>query len=208
MSAPLRIVIGFPCHGSVTAETTLSIAGLMLRVGLSPPEGMEFIRLNRYSSSNLSHTRAYLAEEAIKVHSATHILWIEADIAFPADSLHRLLAHGREIVGCNYTRRAPPYTPSSLDCDHKAIYTRDDSTGLEEAGTMGFGLMLVDLRVFAGLEVPWFSQFDQGFYCTEDVPWCRKVREAGHQLWLDHDLSKEVHHIGSIAFKNCDAVGG
>lgn len=208
MSQPLRIVIGFACHGMVTAETSLSLFGLGLRVGLDPPEGVERIRLNRYSSSNLSHSRAYLAEEAIKVHEATHLLWVDADMDFPADSLHRLLAHGRSIVGCNYTRRAPPYLPSSLDVNHRHIYTSEQSKGLEEAGTMGFGLMLVDVRVFKGLSLPWFSQWDQGSYCTEDVPWCRKVREeGGHQLWIDHDLSQEVKHVGSIAFRNIDAIG-
>jgi len=204
-----RIMIALPCHGQFTAETTLSLANLTLRVGLSPPEGMTWIGMKRYSSSNLSHTRAYLAESAKKEHEATHVLWIDADMEFPHDSLHRLLSHGEKIVGANYTRRASPYTPSTFDRDHKALYTRDDSTGLEEAGTIGFGLLLTDLTVFDGLSVPWFSQWDQGAYCTEDVPWSRKVREeVGHRIWVDHDLSKEVKHVGSIAFKHCDAVGG
>ena len=37
-------------------------------------------------------------------------------------------------------------------------------------------------------------------YCTEDVTFCNKVRAAGNQIWIDHDLSREIRHVGSVAF--------
>lgn len=204
MSKP-RVYIAFPCHGQTTAETAHSLFMLGVHIGMDPVQ--EWVGFERYSSSNLSHSRAWLAANAGE-RGATHILWIDADMKFPRDSLHRLLARGEKIVGANYTRRAPPYTPSATDLDRKPLYTKEDSAGMEAAGVIGFGLLLTEISVFHDLPDPWFSQWDQGSYCTEDVPWCRKVREAGHTIWVDHDLSKEVSHIGSVAFTHADAVGG
>ena len=204
MSTP-RVYIAFPCHGFVAPETAHSLFMLGLHLGQDPP--MKWIGFQRYSSSNLSHSRAWLATDA-KERGATHILWIDSDMKFPRDALHRLLARNEAIVGCNYTRRAPPYTPSALDLDEKPIYTRGDSVGLEAAGILGFGLLLTSADVFDKLSHPWFAQLDDDGYCTEDVVWCRKVRDAGLTIWLDHDLSREVAHIGSVAFTYADAVGG
>ena len=205
MSGKRRIYVAFPCHGSATPETAHSLFMLGLYMG-SHPE-FEWVGFQRYSSSNLPHARTWLAQNARDENHATHILWVDSDMRFPSDSLHRLLAHGEKIVGCNYTRRAAPYTPSALDLDEKIVYTRDDSTGLEAVGILGFGLLLTDVSVFDGLPHPWFAQLDATGLCTEDVVWCKKVRAAGNTIWLDHKLSKEVGHIGSVAFTYRDAVG-
>ena len=202
----LRIYVAFPCHGAVTPETAHSLWSMGLYLGWNQT-GVETVGFQRYSSSNLPHTRAWLAQDARDRFQATHILWIDSDMKFPRDALHRLLARNEAIVGCNYTRRAPPYTPSTSDLDEKPVYTREDSEGLEAVGIIGFGVLLTHVAVFDSLSQPWFTQYDNG-YCTEDVPWARKVREAGHTIWVDHDLSKEVAHIGSVAFTYADAVGG
>jgi hypothetical protein len=34
----------------------------------------------------------------------------------------------------------------------------------------------------------------------EDYAFFEKARRAGFDFWLDHDLSKEVRHMGSFGF--------
>lgn len=203
---PLSVAIALPVHGQCAPETTVSLGMMMFEIGHRPPPGLRAVTIERYSSSNISHARAFLAESAWKQHGASHLLWIDSDMEFPRHALHRLLTRGEAIVGVNYTRRAAPYTPSALDLDGKCIYTAADSTGLELAGTMGFGVMLVDLRVFKDLPKPWFNQWTDPYYHTEDTQWCRLVREAGHTMWIDHELSNECRHMATIGLRCIDAA--
>ena len=62
-------------------------------------------------------------------------------------------------------------------------------------GVIGFGLLLTRISVFEGdYEMPLFAHHDEHGYCTEDVTFCRKVRARGHEIWVDHDLSRDVRH--------------
>ena len=46
---------------------------------------------------------------------------------------------------------------------------------------------------------PWFANHDALGYCTEDVVFCDRAREAGFRVLVDHDLSRELTHTGSVA---------
>jgi hypothetical protein len=34
----------------------------------------------------------------------------------------------------------------------------------------------------------------------EDVFFCKKARELGHKIYIDHDVSHEIGHIGTFEF--------
>ena len=186
-----------PTYGQVAATCARALAMLFHRIGHAPPAGLDWLGFEQQSSSNLPELRHKLAVNAMKIHNASHILWIDADQGFPADALHRLLAHDKEIVGCTYPRRlGSPYS-AATDLDGKPF--KASATGLEQAGVIGFGLLLTRISVFEGdYDMPLFAHHDEGGYCTEDVTFCRKVRARGHEIWVDHDLSREVVHIGSV----------
>lgn len=187
-----------PTYGAVAADCARSLAMLLFYIGHRPPEGMEWVGIETMSSSNLPHLRHDLAVNALRKHNATHVLWVDSDMAFPRDSLHRLLAHDLEIVGCNYPRRQGAHFSSATDLDGQPF--KASATGLGEAGVIGFGLLLTRISVFEGdYEMPLFAHHDERGYCTEDVTFCRKVRARGHRIWVDHDLSREVRHIGSVS---------
>lgn len=194
----MRLLVAQPTYGMVCADTARAIAMMFLLLGRKPPAGLEWICFEQATSSNLPHLRHDLATNAIKQHQATHILWVDADMAFPADSLHRLLLHEKDIVGCTYPRRLGSPFSSATDLDGQPF--KASSTGLERAGVIGFGLLLTRINVFEGeYEMPLFAHHDDDGYCTEDVTFCRKVRARGHEIWVDHDLSREVRHIGSVS---------
>jgi GT2 family glycosyltransferase len=124
---------------------------------------------------------------------------------FPAFTLHRLLKHDKLIVAANYAYKDDAYRPVSLDMQGRLLATTKDSTGLVKVDFAGTGCMLIKTDVFKELEEPWFGQEwlpAKKDYTSDDVFLCRKVREAGYDIWIDQDLSKMVSHIGTKEFKH------
>lgn len=194
----MRLLIAMPSYGQVAVECTRSLAMMMHYIGHARPDGLEWVAIENQSSSNLPMLRHMLAVNAMGEHRATHILWIDSDMAFPRDTFHRLLAHDLDIVGCNYPRRLGKHFSSASDLAGNPV--KPGSTGLEEIGTIGFGVLLTRVSVFdEEYEMPLFAHHDDHGYCTEDSAFCKKVRDKGKKIWVDHDLSREVRHISSIS---------
>jgi hypothetical protein len=62
--------------------------------------------------------------------------------------------------------------------------------------------MLIKREVFEGMSEPWFDmpwQTTRGSM-GEDVFFCKKARELGHKIYIDHDVSHEIGHIGTFEF--------
>lgn len=151
--------------------------------------------------------RTALAQEALQM-GATHILWLDSDMRFPQDVIARMLAHDEPIVSCNYSQRRFPPGPVAMahrgENEIRRIYTTDESHGLQEVDYVGMGAMMVQRRVFEAMEMPWFAipWATNGIgYIGEDVFFCRKAREHGFPTLIDHDLSKEVAHIGAFEYR-------
>ena len=150
--------------------------------------------------------RNELAKNAMAM-GATHVLFIDDDMRFPADAIDRLLAHDKDIVAVNYPTRKFPIQPVAFanDKTNDRVVTQPDSTGLEKVASVGMGLMLVKTDVFVKIGMPYFMI---GFspateaYTGEDIFFCRKARAAGFDVHIDHDLSKEVKHTGAIEFQH------
>jgi GT2 family glycosyltransferase len=152
----------------------------------------------------IANQRQELVGEALQ-SGASHILFLDTDMRFPKDTIDRLLAHDKPIVAANYATRRMPVktvafkTAGSWDC----VYTTEDKTGLEKVAAVGMGVMLIKREVFETLELPWFiigyspKTFE---FSGEDIFFCRQAQKAGYDIMIDHDLSKQVKHIGSFEF--------
>lgn len=150
--------------------------------------------------------RADLARNAINA-GADYILWLDTDMRFPKDTLTRLLAHKKPIVAANYaTRRLPVDTVAfQLGEDNvwSTLHTKPESTGLEKVTAVGMGVMLTDTKVYREMEAPWFSityHPNTHEYSGEDIYFCYKANSLGYDILIDHDLSKEVKHVGDFEF--------
>jgi hypothetical protein len=180
------IVIATPTRDSMNAYYTIDLVAL-----IQESSDIEYVvSLGTY----LPNLRTSLVDYAVK-KEASHILFIDSDMRFPKDSLKRLLSHDLDIVGANCKQRTQnEFTARKED---KFISSKD-KTGLEEVDTLGFGVTLIRTSIF-DLSEPWFGMpFDGKKYIGEDVFFCHKAKEKGYQVWVDHDLSKEVKHIGAI----------
>jgi hypothetical protein len=45
-------------------------------------------------------------------------------------------------------------------------------------------------------------------FIGEDVYFFNRVRQCGFSVYVDHDLSKEIYHIGSVRLSNSAARSG
>jgi hypothetical protein len=156
----------------------------------------------------IANQRAELCLDAMR-EKCTHVLFIDSDMRFPHDMIERLLQHDLDIVATNCARRRMPTGPTAQiykeNGERELVYTMPESTGLQEVGSVGMGVMLIKANVFAKLAEPWFEtpwRHDKRGYIGEDVFFCKKARDAGFKIWIDHDVSKEIGHIGMFEFKH------
>ena len=154
--------------------------------------------------------REMLACEILK-EGYTHALWLDTDMRFPPDTMLRLLDRHKRFVAANYVERRSPYVPNAfpdLQTPNVRLFTEPGDTGLAEVQAVGFGVVLMEADVLRQMPRPWFAAAwvkEMQEYMGEDVYFCNKAREHGERLWLDHDLSKEIAHLGTHPFSMAEA---
>lgn len=192
----LKIAICVPCGETVQSLFAYDLARLVGYMNATHPE-IE-IQMLFSQTSILPQQRMYCARSAIK-WGATHVLFIDSDMRFPFNALDRLLDRKLPIVACNYTTRKMPYSPTAAQDNNQYVYTTEESTGTEEVWRCGFGFCLISADVFRAMPEPWFffAYTTQGNdFIGEDVMFFVRAREKGFALVIDHDLSKEIRHLG------------
>jgi hypothetical protein len=164
------------------------------------------------TGASLSRQREGLVDLAL-ASDATHLLWLDADMRFPKDTLTRLLAHDVPAVCASYTARAAPYLSLAYTDPgdwSKRVWPTADATGLRKIIACGFGCVLFQRWVFETIEkprflMPWIGP-EGGGYMQEDLFFFLKMAEAGIPLELDQDLTKDIAHAGRFEFTAEHAV--
>ena len=209
MAGDIRLVIAIPSGGTWDANFAMSMifmTNFIASRGSVHGRKINY-RIHNKRGSILANMRQGLIEEAIK-GDATHVLFIDSDQTFPADTFHRLMWHKKQVVACNVATKMLPSTPTARLAGGVAgvpLYTTKESTGLQEVWRVGTGVMLIDLNLFKRehMIAPWFTQFwnpKLGSYMGEDWGFCEKLEQAGVKLWVDQDLSKEIGHMGMLEY--------
>jgi len=185
------VAIGIPSGDMVHADFAMSLATLCFNAG-----ARAFI-VNAKSSLVMVGRNQIV--EAARLAKATHLLFLDSDLTFPPDTLARLLAHGKDIVGGLYTQRVPPHHPlgMTLEGEHVAV-----TNGLRPMKSMPTGCLLIRLSIFDQLPKPWFNTGTDGDKILgEDFMFCERARQAGFEIWCDGDLSRDLAHIGQKAYR-------
>lgn len=203
----MKVIINVPHRDIVLSDFAFDLAAL---AAFSVNKGYD-VRLNHCCGTIIPEIRMRLAQIAIE-QGADWMFWLDSDMRFPKDALERLLKHDKPIVGANYvTREVPPHSTARVFKDKNTatiadhVNTTTTSTGLEQVDYIGFGCVLIKSDVFKSLEKPWFhigySNLNNQFI-GEDVYFCLKAAGKNYPILIDHDLSKEVHHIGSFEYRH------
>lgn len=193
-----KVLIATPAQDTVLSVYCRSIVAL---VGYSIAKGL--IVANEIAQySMLPHSRNVLAKRAVDA-GFTHVLFIDSDMEFPPDLAVRLVKHHKPIVAINCMARRRPYYLTARSEDGHEIATGPDSSGIEKVARVGTGIMLIHTDVLREMPHPWFEyrwiEEKQG-PVGEDFVFCDKARASGHEIFIDHDLSKQVSHVGTFQF--------
>lgn len=202
----MKLAICIPSMSQVHADFLTSFNNMIAYIMSNPPVMPFELDIVNYQSSLVHLNREILARRAVAENSDVQ-LWLDSDMTFPKDVFHRLYAHDLDFVACNYVQRAIPSKPNAVTLDMKACYTRPESTGLEEIRSVGLGVALIKTSVFNDMPPPWFDTYwyqkegqEEHAMIGEDVFFCSKVQHSGKKVFVDHDLSREIGHLGTIEF--------
>lgn len=195
----MRLVIGGPTRDTVPASFALDLAQLYFFT--KDWKLWPWVTLGLIQSTYVHVGRERFLAGAIN-QGATHVLWLDTDMTFPRDTAIRLAAHDQPIVACNCVMKTDPPL-FTAQRDGQRVATRPDSHGLEAVDSVGMAVMLMRLDVVAHLSQPWFGHGLNvaGADIGEDIMFCQALRDAGYDIYIDHDLSKEIGHIGQYTYR-------
>lgn len=198
----VKVGIAIPTAGLIRAAcvfSTLQLVGRLAQERHWPEAKEQGLTVLMREGSGIAPNRQKMVEEAIAA-DCTHVLFIDDDMSFEPAAFASLARRRLPIVGVNYRMKFPPadFTAVHLDRTRGRMETKQESFGLEPVDYMGFGLCLIETRVFQALEKPWFlGSYMDGVYTTEDLPFFWAAREKlGITAYVDQDASKMVGHIG------------
>lgn len=166
------------------------------------------IHFESMRSSNIFTGRQKLAELAV-MNEADYLLFIDSDMTFPAESLHQLVCHGKDIVSALAFKKAPPYSPvMAMRLNPEDPYSKLTivknwvSNTLIEVDGVGTAFMLIKCDVFKKMSKPWFffhEYEDKSGMLGSDYFFCAKAKdEAKAEVWVDTNLP--IGHLGSYPF--------
>lgn len=191
-----KVLIGIPTAGTLQAKTARSLMSVMK----TPVDIIPYFIHGSYIACN----REKIAQAAIKF-GCTHVFFVDCDMEFGPDTLARLLAHDKDIVGTLYNYRGilPPQGVTKFFGKHgePVIEITDMPETLFKVAGIGTGCCLVKTSVFKEVEPPYFPmEWDKNgdVYLTEDIGFCEKVRAKGYDVWCDPTI--KVNHIGEYLY--------
>lgn len=184
----MKVLLAVPCGEDIVAQTSICLVALAASTKLA---GAVF-SVDGYIDRNHNS----LASTALKM-DCDAILFVDSDHEFPQDSLDRLIARRKDVVGCQYRMRQDPWELMPP--------TSGDLHGCQEVEWIPSGLMLVKTDVFRKVSFPWFPNLygkSQEEFVGSDRSFCRKVKGlGGYSIWCDYDLSDKVTHIARVAMR-------
>lgn len=178
----VHLLVGLPfCDRLVMPEWAVALRQLVVPMnstfGFVPIRGLP-----------IDEARNLLAKTAIE-HQSKYLFFIDDDTAPPQNALTRLIAtldskpEAMVAAGIYFSREKSPQPlvfkqeggGPSWDWAYGEVF---------ECSSIATGCMLVKTEIFKKLEEPWFKT-DPSQNLTDDIYFCRKVREAGFKIFAD-----------------------
>jgi hypothetical protein len=211
----LRVVVGVPSGQHWLAQFGVDLGSLMVRFYMQRVPGYKSqeLRVANVRSSILPKNRLDIIKVAEKVE-ADYLLFIDSDHTFPADLLHRLIAHNKPIVAANCVTKTIPAQPTARgfkegNLQGEVIYSDPDTHGLQQVWRVGTGIMLIRRDAFEKIphsawEMVYRAEGDT--YQGEDWTFCESCAALDIPIYIDHDVSRSIGHIGNFEYTH-DYVG-
>lgn len=142
----------------------------------------------------------------VRKHGFSHLLYLDDDMAFPPDIVEIMASRKLPVIGANYTTKSDTPRYVAMDENRKPVSSRN-KTGVEEVARLGMGIMLIDMAAISHIAAPHFEiVWDKTGYISEDSYFCDKLRAAGVKIYVDHDVSQKVGHVGDYVYTMHDGL--
>ena len=187
----VKVIIGMPCTEMMKSKTAHAISCLTI----GDPTIIDFLMMQ---SCDISSSRMWLVKQAIK-KEATHLLFVDSDMLFPTNTLTKLLARDKDIIGVEYNKRKFPLETVTAYLPN----IEKSETEPFKVGVAGTGVMLIKLSLFSDpkLDKNWFSfgrNAEGENVIGEDGWFCNTARDAGYDVWIDPTI--KVLHLGEYGY--------
>lgn len=211
----IKVMVAIPTAGTVPAMFAYSLVTMFAHFAATKvrtvPEAKISLSLRLFESSNWITNREKLAKAAVD-EGATHLMFLDDDMSFDPRVLETLLGRRQDVVVTNYLIKTIPAKDfTAVDLNGHRLPTTAESTGIQPVQYSGFGVSLIRTDVLRAVPQPWFApKFDPASseYTTEDCPFFEKVRQAGFTVYVDHDASKMIGHIGRKTWEWSEVSNG
>lgn len=208
MSDHLRVLIGIPSGGVWHAQFGVDLVSMVARFNMQKIPGYrtQELRVANVKSSILPKNRLDICKMAEQSH-AHYVLMLDTDHTFPSDLLHRMIARGKGILAANCVTKTLPANPTAKTFngtpEGATVYTDPTSTGVQEVWRVGTGVMLIRGDVLkkvphSGWAMKYIPEHDT--FQGEDWSWCEAAQAVGEKIWIDHDISKQIGHVGNLEY--------
>jgi hypothetical protein len=216
------LMVGFPCYKTTNPVTAFSMIAMALDFGrdkirfdMSIGDSMVYHSRNRLAEKFLQTDAKYLlmmdddiipcigrpAWMRSTVQSAQNV----PDLPLQRHIIHRLLNSGKTLIGGAYFGRQEG---AKLVCSNQSLVesARAYNDIVEPVDWIGTGCLLIHRSVFddikkkhpelatANPDAPFDYFLPMTGHVGEDVAFCRRAKEAGHQPHID--LGTPVFHVG------------
>lgn len=214
MSKAVKLAICIPSNGDWKADFGYCLAQLCVYCASAlffEGATREILFIDK-RTSNLPRSRHECLEDAV-LQDCTHALFIDTDQTFPMDTAHRLIRWDKPVMACNIPLKILPSFPTararSASPFGTPIYSNappgatSNPQGIEKVWRVGAGIMLIDLSILATIPKPWFEirySKEHHQYVGEDWDFCERVQKAGFDVYVDHELSRSIGHVGQFQY--------
>lgn len=218
----MKLLIAVPSARQWANFFSASFAALIVHLAERRIEySVDFV----FGSSLLPAARQKSVETAIK-GGFTHILMLDDDMTYETKTFDYLVSRKLPFVAAGYVSKiygAKPLQVWAKDFKGKPA-SSIGKTGIEKVREVGLGVALLDLSIFANIPRPWFevpwideSKLEQvnpdmpvssvyAHHMGEDYYLCRLMEHHGIPVFIDHDATRGVGHVGDFVFTEAWAV--
>ena len=195
----MKLLIAIPSNRDWKQEFALSLLQLALHLTKFPE--IEATISAKKNISVLSAGRQEAIFQAIR-ENHTHVLCLDDDMKFTPEAFDLLKNKDKDFVAANYLRKdgIPVSRGKKGENDVEPVYSKGKN-GIERVVFAGLGFCLIRVSSFKDIpaphfEVKWNPHIQ--YYCGEDTEFCFLLSKHGIKIYVDHDSSKHVQHIGDF----------
>lgn len=223
-----KVVIGIPTPTTVPYPFVLSLGALVAYSMKQVGSDNLSLAISMQNGVRTDRNRNVILQKFLD-SDYEWILWLDTDMAYPMDMLHRYLQQDKKVIGCLYFKRNEPHWPIAYgtnESENDDLFPYSplnpltfDPDKLWEVEAIGAGGLFMHRSVFEELDNPWFK-YDPYYHIPKDVrkehglrglshdlEMCERIRDKGIQIFCDPKVRADhidmVNPINQDNFMEC-----